>query len=206
MIYSTKRSFFCNAKYSFVEWLKKYKILIIISLIILLIGVLTGILTAIKLNNLDADIELSDFSMYSIIDSSIYKFSHIFIRLISVVIFSLLLLLCSIKPFLIPFGLFVLAYRAYLLALNCVFIIINIGFGGYLFLFLIIIPCQLLILSLLVLFYCYLLDIFAEKKKFGCCQKGKVKSIWWFFAIFIIICLLESLLLFIFRPTTMFII
>ncbi|MBE7074426.1 MAG: hypothetical protein E7376_00375 [Clostridiales bacterium] len=205
MINYNKESRLLNLKYACLEFYNKNKILIIILGLFLIVALLTGIFTSIKLYNLDNDIELEKFSMYSIIDGSIYTFRHCLLRMLSSVVMVGLLFIFSLNGFLSLFGYMLLIYRAFLITLNCTFVIISIGLGGIIGCLIIILPCQLLSLMLQCVIFMIFLNVKKEKKRCGFIDNSHFKKILIFSIVLLIANLLEGGLLIIFKPTTILI-
>ena len=149
-------------KYAVVEFWRKNKFLLILLGALILIALLTGVFTSIKLYNLDNDIDLTDYSVKTMVDGSIYSFSYFLLRLLSCLIIIGLLLLFSLNKFMYFLGVSLIVYRTYLITLNCTFIIIKYGVGGILNAILIVLPCQLLFLFLITIIF--VLFIFVNAK------------------------------------------
>ena len=78
MINYGKESRLLNIKYSIIEFYKKNKIIIFVIGVLLIIALLTGIFTSIKMYNLDKDIDLKKYSIYALLDGSVYSFKYFF--------------------------------------------------------------------------------------------------------------------------------
>lgn len=193
-----------SIKYSIVEFLQKYKVWLIILISLILISMLTGIFTSIKLYNLDNDIDLSGFSIKTVISGEIYSFGYFLLRLVSCLLVVGLLILFAMNKYIYILGVCLIVYRAYLITLNCTFIVIKCGVGGILNVFLIILPCQILFLMILSTIFLVFIGLF-KQKKFGGCEDYN-KLIVWLLILLLVVDIVEILLLLVFKPTTILII
>lgn len=206
MINYNKESKLTNIKYSIIGFLNKNKFLIIALGILLIIALLTGIFTSIKLYNLDNDIDLKKYSIHALLDGSVYSFKYFLLRFLSTIIVCSLLFVFSHNVWISILGYALLIYRAFLITLNCTFVIIKCGFSGMFFPLLVIFLSQILLLCLLGVLFIVLLNMAKNKKKFGCVLiQDKIKLVYVLIAI-LVISLLETLLLVIFKPTSILII
>lgn len=196
-----------NLKYSLIEFFARNKSKIIICCIFCFIGLLTGIFTALKIYKLDDSDIFESFNLtYQL--SDLEKFSsNFFNRLLSYELVSILLLIFSIHPALNLFGWCLLAYRCFLVAINCVTIILLFSFNGIIKSLLIILPCQIIMIAVLLLFFCYMCKHFRDAKY---CKSKGIKSVWLpllvAFGFLTIANLLETFLLFIFRSNVILVI
>ena len=198
---------FYNLKFSFIEFLTNNKTKIIVCCMFCLIGILTGIFTAVKLQSAgDTDILESFNVIYKIEDFENFS-ANFFSRLLSYLLVSVLLLVFSLNPFLSLFGWCLLAYRSFLISLNCVSFIFIFSFNGILKSILIIFPCQLLMIVTLMIFFCYMCNVFYQNKKYGCGKGNNViMPILICNIILTVLNLVETLLLFIFRSNVILVI
>ena len=103
----------------------------------------------------------------------------------------------SLNKFLFPLGLILLAYRSYLLGLNICFMIIIYGFSGAILSIFIILPCHLVCLAALSLFYILVIRTRQDYCNFGGYRfsKQRLFILLGFFIAILLICLIESILL-----------
>ena len=170
----------------------KLKALIILTCCLLLF--LTGVIVACKTGTNNPD-NIFGFALkegsFQIITSSFFT------RLLSSLLIMLLLFVFSLNRFLFPLGLILLAYRNYLLGLNICFMIIIYGFSGAILSIFIILPCHLVCLAILSLFYIIAIRTRQDYCNFGGYRFSKQRLfilLGFFIAIFLI-CLIESILL-----------
>ena len=138
---------------------------LIITMALCLISVALGIFFAIKLKNED---QLSNAVNYGFVDFSVVSlnsFSAFLMRILSAVVFMLLIFLFSASIFLYPLAEIILMYKGYLLGLNICIILLTGGFSGFFISIFIIFPCQLLGLLIFALFF----SLFSKKS----CDMGK---------------------------------
>lgn len=191
-------------KYTIIEFLQKHKVWLVVLGSLILIALLTGVFTSIKLYNLDNDIDLTDYSIKTMLNGDIYTFGYFLLRLVSCLVVVGLLLVFAMNKFLYFLGISLIVYRAYLITLNCTFIIIKCGVSGILNAFLIILPCQILFLLILSLLFLLFVGIFKQKKIGGCGDYNNL--IMWLLIMMLIIDVVEIILLVVFKPTTILII
>ncbi len=182
------------------DCLKNSKMMTIVLGIILVITFLTGVIVAIK-----AKASYDELQKIGVV---CFGRSGFFYRLLSMLFIALICFGCSFTDWLSPLAILFLAYRAYLLGINlCLIISVN-GIGGIVTAILIVLPCQLLALLTLALFYLLLRRTCKDYKCFGWSrisgQKGKI--IIWSLILILSICILESLLFAIFSPTIILVI
>ena len=143
-------------KYSIKDYFYQNKLKLLICLVFCVVGLLTGIFTAVKLFKLgDSELLEAFNSSFTITDLEQFS-SNFFGRFLSYEFVSILLIVFSIHPALYIFGWCLLAYRTFLIAINCVSIILFFSFNGILKSLLILLPCQIIMLLILMLFYCYM--------------------------------------------------
>lgn len=191
---------FSNFKYVFLSFLRvnKYK-LIFISFFVL-VGLLTGVFTAIKYVDGYKSINFNDFLLEHFANGNIGSVNLFFQRMLSYSCFTLILLLCSLTGFLFPIGLFVIVYRTYLLGLNITLIVLLYGLGSVFSVVIIILPMQLVMIALGIIFFCLTRNRQKNKKKFGKKLYGINCFLLWliFIALLTIVNILETVLLLLF--------
>lgn len=196
-----------SAKYTFYEFFAQNKVKIIICSICCLIGLLTGIFTGVKIFNLDDTDIFESFNLtYQLSDLENFA-SNFFGRLLSYELVLLLLFVFALHPALYIFGWCLIAYRAFLVSINCVMIILCFSFNGIIKALLIILPCQLLMLIVLIAFFCFMCRQI-KVNRFLKCKKFTNILIPFALASLVlsVINLLETLLLFIFRSNVILVI
>ena len=187
-----------------IEMLKECRIKTIILSLIVVIAFLTGIIVAARTHS---SFSISDG--YGIIDvKSGTLTTSFFTRLLSMLFVALILLGCSFFKFLFPIGAIFLAYRAYLLGLNICLMIILYGSSGVIVTILIALPCQLIAILLLGLFYILMSKTINDYKCFGGTRITKQKTILIMYTIILVfaLCIVESLLLCLFSARVILII
>ena len=193
-------------KYDMLEFYNINKSKIFILAIIILLMLLTGIFTGIKLYNLYKSIDINDYSFVTLITNDIYSLSVFLKRFLSALLVMGLIILFSLNKYIHIFGYFLIAYRAFLLTMNCALIVMVLGIGGVIDGVLIILPCQLLMLILIGIIFIISINAFKQKKMYGKVGEGYYKWLIIFLLCAFIICVIESLLLIIFKPTTILIV
>lgn len=195
-----------NLKYSLIKFLNKHKIHVIIFGVLVVISLLTGLFTGIKLFTYESDLNVEDFSFGSLTDGSIYTLRVFILRYLSMLFLLLLMFALSMSLFTSIFSYVLIAYRSFLLSLNCTLLIVFVGMSGVINGIIIILPCQILNIALLVLMFILCRDVFKEKKKCGFLDRTKFKNFWYIFILALIINVIEVVLLLLFKATTILII
>ena len=184
-------SFFSNFVYSFKSRLGECKLRLIISGILVAIGIFIGIFVAIRLKH---EQMLDQAVNYGFIDFSVVKIaslSSFFWRFISSIILIALLSLFSLTIFIYPIAELILIYRAYLIGLNIVIILISSGLNGLFTAILILLPCQIISLTSLLIFFC----IFSKMTCQMCHKREKWKALFFVMIALLLVDVVESVLL-----------
>ena len=184
------------------DFVRKHKVLLLCLLFISLVAVLTGVFTAIKNADNCSAVWFDNYNIKNFYDSDMGTWDLFFDRFGSYFACLIIVFLSSLNVFLTPFSVAVLVIRAYLVGLNCCFMFLLFGLSGMLTTIIIILPIQIINLVLLIAF-CALMFIRARnKKKYGAyCVGGEKKPIVIFFiflALFTLVNVVETLLLFVF--------
>ena len=192
-------------KYACSEFLAKNKIQLIVCIVFLLIGLFTGLFTAIKINRMGDTSVFESFNLtYQLSDLENFA-SNFFTRLLSYELVLLLLLLFSLTPFLNVFGWCLIAYRSFLVSINCVMIVFVFSFNGIIKSLLIIFPCQLIMLVIMILFFSFLTGQIKNNKQSGC-KTSMLLPFLICSILLTIVNILETLLLFLFRSNVILVI
>lgn len=186
---------FSNLFFSIKSTLSECKLKTVFTFIFVIIGLAIGVFVAIRLNNAG---DLESACDYGFVETNLTA-SGIVWRLISSLVFMLLIALLSLNIFLYPIAVIILMYKAYLIGLNIVIILITKGLTGLFLSLLIILPCQLLLMIVLSCFFC----IFSTN--FKNCGGNNLKIIAVCLLFLVIIGVLESLLLLLFGANLLFV-
>ena len=194
-------------RYSLKEFCVQNKYKIIFCIVFCLVGLLTGILTAIKIFGIDEEEIFESFNLTYQLDDLENFSANFFGRLLSYELVLIILAIFSLHPSLYVFGWCLLAYRTFLIAVNCTMILLWFSFNGVIKALLILLPCQLLMLAVMIAFFCY---VSYQMKNCKYLKRSRLKSILYPFVIasllLTIINLLETTLLFIFRSNVILVI
>lgn len=193
-----KRNLFVSVKDNVRDCLQNNKIKFFTLMFILFVALVTGIIVAIKCYSNASIADLSHYGLVSLEGGAIT--SSFFSRLLSLILVMALLLVFSLTKFCLPLAYLVLAYRTYLLGLNLTLMFILYGFPGIILSFLIALPCQLICLFVLSVYYIFLCDSLNGP----CCvsrlnMRYRFKCFLFTLAVLFAICLVESLLIIIFN-------
>ena len=178
------------------ELLKNCKIKSLICSLTLLIGFLTGIIIAAKTHH-----HYQIGENYGVVDvSSGGLTTTFFARLFSMLLVCAIIFGCSFLPYLFPVAMIFLCYRAYLLGLNIVLMIILYGLPGVVISLIVALPCQLFCLIALFLFYLLISQTNKDYRCFGRAQipNQRLKILIATALVLLAICILEAILLWIF--------
>ena len=106
----------------------------------------------------------------------------------------------------LPLGFVVVAYRAYLVGFNVALMVCLFGVGGAIWGIIVVVPCQILLLVLEILFFAAMVKNADCKKKYGrpCCSFPK----WLLLCLgaAFLLCLAEAILLCVFSATAILVI
>ena len=196
MVKSYKGHSFLNGlRFTCVKTIKENKAKIIITTAFVFVAICVGVFIAIKSNRNCTwgslqEVNLSDFYMGIAGTSSAF-----FSRSISLVVNVSLLAVLSFSPFLLPLAQTLIIYRGYLFGLNFALIFIFYGFGSIFTAVVVILPCQILTLFLLIMFYVILQKMNCNSKKFGCSECNRFVYIIVALLLVLVVNLVETLLL-----------
>ena len=197
MIKSYKSHSFINGlRFSCVKAMKENRGKFFISLILMLIAISVGIFIAIKYNNSKSLSSLQEISLDDFKSGFIGSSSAFFSRTLSITINILILFGVSFVPFLFPLAEILLVYRSYLFGLNFALIFILYGLGGSLTAIIVILPCQLITLFILLMFYLIINKINSNCKRYGGTDCNRFIFLLVVFLILLVVNLIETLLLY----------
>ena len=137
------------------------------------------------------EISLDDFKSGFVGSSSAF-----FSRTLSLSINVIILFGVSFVPFLFPLAEILIIYRGYLFGLNFALIFILYGLGGSLTAIVVILPCQLLTLFILIMFYLILSKINSNCRRFGGTDCNRFLFLLFGFLLLVLVNLVETLLLY----------
>lgn len=195
-----------DLKYGLLNFYNKNKWIILSLSLVLIIALLTGVFTSIKLYKLDSDLDLKEYSIYALLNGSLYTFKYVLLRILSICIVSILLYVCALSKWLYILGVGLLVYRAFLIALNCALVVVKYGINGLFFSLIIICICQILILLLLALQYVVFINMIQTKKVCGSILWEDKNKLVWIFILLAVASILQLIILYIFKATTLLII
>ena len=206
MINYNKEASLTNIKYNILSFFSQNKTILFLIASFIVLSLLTGLFTGIKLYNISGTINPGDYSFVTIVSGDIYSVSIFIKRFLSTILVIGLCIIFSINRWLSIFGFLLICYRAFLLALNCTFIIIYLGIGGAINSVLIIFPCQ--IISLLIISIMFVISLRAFKLKAMCGKLNGNYFKWLMLSIILAFTtnIIEALLLLTFKSTTLLII
>ncbi|MBR2433525.1 MAG: hypothetical protein IKB21_02855 [Clostridia bacterium] len=193
-----------NLKYALLGFFRGSKVLILVLCVVAAIGVLTGVFVAIKSGITIANI--GDFNICISTSGKTIAFASVWDRFFSVTINFAIISVASLSIFLLPLGFVVVAYRAYLVGFNVALMVCLFGVGGAIWGIIVVVPCQLVLLAVEILFCAAMVQNADCKKKYGrpCCSFPK-----WLLVCLggsFLVCLVEAILLFVFSATAILVI
>ena len=164
--------------------------------ILILLAIFFGAVVAVKTDFADSFKALQEINIKGFKDGFVASYSAFFARTFSLLFNILLLTLFSFSAFMIPLAELLLIYRGYLFGLNFALIFVFYGLGSMITAVVVILPCQLLTLFLLMMFYLILANVNSSIKKYGRCECNRFSFVALSFLLVMIVNLLETLLLF----------
>lgn len=196
--FNKKNGLFSRYNFMF-DLIKESKLKLIIFSTFIFIAFLTGIIVAVKTKACYYD--LGKLGIVCVTKGGIINTSF-FTRFLSMLFVALVCFGCSFCKYLFPLSVLLLSYRGYLLGVNiCLIISVN-GMAGVIVALLIALPCQLLALGTLLLFYVLMSKTNKDCSKWGGCKvpSQKLKIVLMSLSAILAICLIESLLIALFSP------
>lgn len=196
MIKSYKYQSFINGiKFSCLNAFRTNKIKIILTFFFVVIGVSTGVFVAIKSNNDCCLGQLQDICLDDFFSGFTASSSAFAVRCFSLLINAVILILLTLSPYLFFLAEVLFVYRAYLFGLNLTLIFVFYGVSGIVTGIIIVLPCQLLILLAMILFYIILQKSNIDRKKYGYCECNRILLMVVFVIFLFLVNLTETLLL-----------
>ena len=196
MIKSYKsRSLFSSLKFSFGDAVRKNKWKLILSILIAVAGIVFGIIIATKADLNDALKTLQDISIKNFQNGIVGSAGAFFARFFSLLFNVLLLVLFSLSGYMFPLAQILFAYRGYLFGANFALIFVFYGFGSTITAIAVILPVQLAIMFVLIIFYLILLQMNTDSKKYGRCEGNRVLFVVLAVVLLLLLDVVETLLL-----------
>ena len=189
-------SFINGLRFSCVKAMKENRIKFIITLILVLIAISAGVFVAIKNTANSSLSSLQEISLDDFASGFVGSSSAFFSRTLSLTINVLILFGVSFVPFLFPLAEVLIVYRSYLFGLNFALIFLLYGLGGSLTAIVVILPCQLLTLFILIMFYLVLSKINGNCKRYGGTDCNRFLFLLFGLLLLIAVNLVETLLLY----------
>lgn len=207
MIKSYKSHSFVNGlKFTCSRAMKENRAKFLFTVFGVIIAIFTGIFIAIKFNNACSLSKLQEIDLDNFYVGFTGSSSAFFSRTLSLTINVVILFGLSFVPFLLPLAEVLLIYRGYLFGLNFALIFLIYGLGGSLTAIIVILPCQLLTLYILILFFLIISKMNSNCKKFGGSECNRFGFLIVVLVILLIINLIETLLLFFLKGTVIMVI
>ncbi len=188
-------SFFNGCKRSLADAVRANKIKLIVTFMFVLVAISTGIFVAIKCHYNFSLGRLQEINLDNFYSGVAASSSAFFQRCISLVVNFALLTGLAFSPVLYPLACALFIYRGYLFGLNFTLIFIFYGFGSFFSAILIILPCQLITLFAMIMYFIVLQKINCNLARFGRCECNRLMFIIFGFVLFILLNLAETILL-----------
>lgn len=197
MLKSYKSHSFINGlRFSCSRTLKENRGKFILTLILVIIAISAGIFVAIKHSNSESLSRLQEISLDDFKNGLVGSSSAFFSRMLSLSVNAIILFGVSFVPILFPIAEILIVYRGYLFGLNFALIFILYGLGGSLTAIVVILPCQLLTLFVLIMFYLILSKINGNCKRYGGTDCNRFLYLFFGLLILLLLNLTETLLLY----------
>lgn len=188
-------SFFSNLKFGAASAFRANKVKFFIMLALICAAMAVGVFVAIKSNKNYTLYSLREINLNSFYSGVAASSSAFFSRSISLGVNVAILVVLSFSPFLFPLASALLCFRAYLFGLNFALIFIFYGIGSLFTAVVIILPCGLITLFGLVMFYLVLERMNNNCKKFGRADCSRAALIFFGFLALMAVNLIETILL-----------
>lgn len=196
MVKSLKANvFFGNLKFSCLNAIRTNKIKFLIVLFLVMVAIATGVFVAIKSNNNCTLYNLQEIDLENFYSGVTASSSAFLSRSLSLLVNVAILSILAFSPYLFPLACTLFVFRAYLLGLNFALIFVFYGIGSIFTAVIIILPCQLLMLFGLVLFYIVLQKMNSNCRCYGSCEVNRLAFVLLGFVLLILINFVETLLL-----------
>ena len=189
-------SFINGLRFSCVKAMKENRVKFILTLILVLIAISAGVFVAIKNTANSSLSSLQEISLDDFASGFVGSSSAFFSRTLSLTINVLILFGVSFVPFLFPLAEVLIVYRSYLFGLNFALIFLLYGLGGSLTAIVVILPCQLLTLFILIMFYLVLSKINGNCKRYGGTDCNRFLFLLFGLLLLIAVNLVETILLY----------
>ncbi len=196
MVRSLKTSsFFDGLKYSCIGAVRanKWKIAVIVALVLCGIGV--GVFVAVKYNTSYQLYQLREIDLQDFYSGFAASSSAFLSRTMSLFVNLILIVLLALSPYLFPFACALFVFRAYLFGLNFALIFVFYGIGSLFTAVIIILPCQMLTLFVMILFYLLLRQLNQNCKRYGGVDVNRLVFVIGGFIALVLLNLVETLLL-----------
>lgn len=173
----------------------KIKFLVISALV--LVAMAIGIFVAVKSHKNYELYNLREINLDSFYSGVVASSSAFLSRCLSLLVNVVLICLLALSPYLFPLACALFVFRAYLFGLNFALIFVFYGIGSLFTAVVIILPCQLLTLFALIMFYLILERLNFGCKKYGGAEVNRLAIVLCAIVILLVLNLVETLLLFI---------
>lgn len=201
MIKYNSRSFFSRAKSSFFDMCSQCKGRLIVISIICIISVITGIVISASMPSIfPADEYIIGF------EGAKSSFGAFFSRTFSFTIVMLMIAVTTMTIYSFPISIILLGFRGYLIGFNICALCAGFGVSGLLDAIFIVLPCQLLMMFMLIFFCCFISKQHAVCRKYGGKGGERLRIFLWCFLVLVLINIIETLLLFIFSSKVILVI
>jgi len=161
------QSFFDGLKFSFSNTLRQNKWKVLVSVVCVLVAIFTGVFVAIKAHNNFNLGSLREINLDSFYSGVAVSSSAFLSRTFSLLVNILILTGLAFVPALFVLAEVLLVYRGYLFGLNFALIFIFYGIGACVTAVVVVLPCQLMTLFVLLMYYIVFSKLNQNRKKFG---------------------------------------
>ena len=175
-----------NIKYGITGFFRQNKIKIFVLIFLAVLGILTGVFTALKSGI--SVYNSQDYNLFVFTNGNLFSFDIFFSRMLSHITVIAVISLGSLSIVILQISYLIYIYRAYLIGFNCTLLIVLFGFSGIFTSIVIIIPCQIAVTFVFIVYFCIMINRAIEKRRFGYCEKPK------FLKVFLITLLILTLL------------
>ncbi len=194
-----------NIRFAIKDNFRSNKLRILLISFFIVLGFLTGIFLAIKAYSIGTIEYLCEKLLSPFETGTMGSVSVFFTRFFSLVFIIGVLTLCAKVRWLSVFGYALIAYRAYLFGVNFVMLLLLYGLTGVFVAIFVVLPCQIITLFIISLYFCITAKSFCECRVYGT-NFPFLQSLLFCLVAILVIDMIEVILLLLFQGKLIFII
>jgi len=165
----------------------RYKKIFRVLIFLFILGLVIGVFAAVNMFDSLTIVGLRDNLIINVFISRDSNFSFFLGRALVFLLLCGVVFCCGYHICLIPVNIIVIFYQSYFIGLNCAILIIAFNFIGIVNIFLLLLPCYLIVILAYIGISCICIKNACERQKFGRLQREVCRE--YNFPMFIFICL-----------------